>query len=789
MPALKAISRALRFAISFFIFAAFVCPSALFAQQSFIRHYAVEDGLQGSMVKQCLQDKQGYIWIATDEGLNRFDGFEFRSYSFEEGLGDDNILDMRLESDGSILLRTPSKMYRNTDGKIEVVEGADVSKVLQESVDVPTELAELVGDEISLRNYFLDSKKGNWLCTNFDGLYRVWEEAGSIRAEHYLENKSVNGVTEDREGNYWVSTAGSGVYFIPARVYKNLNSYNGLDADDIYRLEALEDDWVLAEGPEGKLYEIDLVEGNVVPVDGDPLARDNYFKTSKGTWEYVDGALTFASEETKASAWKKAKVRGIAHNEKLDRAVIGTNIGLFICQDLENCELVNIAGGLRSNKIRSVYVTSKGNMLLATNRGVSEVYGAKIDAKYRVKNITMSDGLASNDVYDVIKAGNYLCVATNRGLTYFDEKKNKKEKRLPPVIYISAFSVADSLRNWKHEKTVIRPHENEMQIDYAAINYGSAGDIEYQYYLDGLDDHWVSTRNRSVRFSSLPPGEYTFKVRAKGKDGQLSEISETVDFKIKARLTETYTFRILATLLALGLIGALALWRIRNIRMENEMKSQMVEMEQQALRAQMNPHFIFNSLSSIQQFINTNEKRTANKYLARFAELMRRILYNSRNAHITLKDEVKTLTLYMELEALRFNEQLDYFVNVEGGEDQNDLQIPTMFIQPYVENAILHGVPPIIQNGERGKVEVNFYPKSDHVFCTVEDNGIGRERALEIKQSRQVKNESTAMKNIEQRLSLLSPGKEVADLVKVIDLKNEEGVATGTRIEIQIPYV
>lgn len=789
MPALLAILRSLRFALFSLTFLCVFSSLLLKGQQPFLRHYAVEDGLQGSNVRQCLQDQEGYIWIATDEGLNRFDGFEFKSYSIAEGLLDDDILDMRLEADGSILLRTPLEMYRYQSGRIKAVADADLTTTLQTIAQAPKELLDLMGDEISLRNYFQDSKMGNWLCTNGDGLYRLWEEAGSIRADHYLDYKTVNNVTEDREGNYWVSTAGSGVYFIPARVYKNLNSNNGILGDHLVRLEALENDWILAEDPRGKLYEIDLVEGNVVAVDGEPIAQGVDFKTSQGSWSFHDGALRFENGEHKPTIFTKGKVSGLAFNEKLDRAIVGTNRGLFICENLDDCEHVNKATGLLSTKIRSVYVTSKGNMLLSTNRGVSEVYGEKVDGKYRVKNITMSDGLASNDVYDVIKAGNYLCVATNRGLTYFDEKKNKKEKRLPPVVYVSSLSVADSLRNWNEGRQVIKPHENDIEISYTAINYGSAGDIVYQYYLDGLSDDWISTRNRSVRFSELRPGDYSFKVRAKGKDGQVSEATKAIDFKIKAKLTQTYFFRILMLLLGLGLIAALSLWRVRSIRKDNELKSQMVEMEQQALRAQMNPHFIFNSLSSIQQFINTNEKRTANKYLARFAELMRRILYNSRRANISLKEEVETLQLYMELEALRFDEQLDFSVEIEGGTDQGDLEIPTMFIQPYVENAILHGVPPIIQEGERGKVTVKFTPKQDHVFCTVEDNGVGRERARAIKESRQIKKESTAMKNIEQRIALLSPGKAVADLVKVVDLKNEQGVATGTRIEIQIPYV
>jgi LytS/YehU family sensor histidine kinase len=201
---------------------------------------------------------------------------------------------------------------------------------------------------------------------------------------------------------------------------------------------------------------------------------------------------------------------------------------------------------------------------------------------------------------------------------------------------------------------------------------------------------------------------------------------------------------------------------------------------------QMNPHFIFNTMSAIQQFINLNDKKAANRYLAKFAELMRRILNNSNHSIITLKEELESLDLYLQLEALRFNYRFRYNIIVSPDIDKDKFVIPSMLIQPYVENAILHGLSGLNKE-KKGQLTIDIQLYNECIKCVITDNGIGRKKAQEIKHNRTIKHESQAMKNINERINLLNSRTDKEYSVKIIDLYDKNYQAIGTKVEIVIP--
>lgn len=208
------------------------------------------------------------------------------------------------------------------------------------------------------------------------------------------------------------------------------------------------------------------------------------------------------------------------------------------------------------------------------------------------------------------------------------------------------------------------------------------------------------------------------------------------------------------------------------------------ELEQRALRSQMNPHFMFNSLNSIQSLIATDNNAEASIYLAKFSRLMRRILQNSRQAYIPLQQEMEFLDNYIELEQRRFKEAFDYELKEEGIEDAHFVMIPPLVIQPFIENAIIHG---LLRQAKKGKLLVQFEEyNSTMIKCTIEDNGIGRQAAAAFKTDD--KQESLGIKITEQRLEYLTLKDKVkGPFVHVIDLKDDQEQATGTRIELLLP--
>ncbi|MEO6453796.1 MAG: histidine kinase [Ginsengibacter sp.] len=203
-----------------------------------------------------------------------------------------------------------------------------------------------------------------------------------------------------------------------------------------------------------------------------------------------------------------------------------------------------------------------------------------------------------------------------------------------------------------------------------------------------------------------------------------------------------------------------------------------------ALRSQMNPHFIFNSLNSVQHYIHSYQREAAESFLSTFSSLMRRILDNSTKPFVSLSDELNTIELYLRLEKARFGDRLNYEINVDANLDKEDTLIPPMLIQPYIENAIIHGLAPKEQGG---KVNIKIERINESILCVVEDDGAGRQKAGESNSRRIIKSKSYGMSITQARLEILNQHLDVPVSVKIIDLYNIQNEPCGTRVEIYIP--
>jgi LytS/YehU family sensor histidine kinase len=214
------------------------------------------------------------------------------------------------------------------------------------------------------------------------------------------------------------------------------------------------------------------------------------------------------------------------------------------------------------------------------------------------------------------------------------------------------------------------------------------------------------------------------------------------------------------------------------------MNKRISESELKALRAQMNPHFMFNAINSIQNFVLKNDSRSAQKYLTKFARLIRSVLENSKHDLVWLNKEVEALELYVELEALRASFCFDYEIVIEDSLNAENLFIPPMIIQPYIENAILHGIMPLSER--RGKLDIKFLKNGSVLKCIIDDNGIGRKKAKEIKERKQLSHQSMGMAVTQDRIDILNEqNNNLLTKVAVID-KVINGSAIGTTVEITI---
>jgi tetratricopeptide (TPR) repeat protein len=230
----------------------------------------------------------------------------------------------------------------------------------------------------------------------------------------------------------------------------------------------------------------------------------------------------------------------------------------------------------------------------------------------------------------------------------------------------------------------------------------------------------------------------------------------------------------------------LQLEKLEAQKIKAELQQQATELEMQALRAQMNPHFIFNSLNSINRFILQNNKEMASAYLTKFSRLVRLILQNSQATLIPLESELESLELYLELEAVRFDHQFDYKINIETDLDISMVKVPPLIIQPYAENAIWHG---LMHKEEKGHLEIDLFIQDDILYCKITDDGIGRKKATELKSKSAENHKSMGMRITADRIAILQKNKQPGSHIIIKDLVLPDGTAAGTEVVLKIPLI
>lgn len=377
-------------------------------------------------------------------------------------------------------------------------------------------------------------------------------------------------------------------------------------------------------------------------------------------------------------------------------------------------------------------------------------------------------------------------------LSLLDLSSYKKNNIKPSVVFNSV-KVLDEEKLFTEKGRVnmlkLRSDQNYLQIEFAALLFNNSNRSQYAYILEGADDHWTySGQLNAVSYSALKPGKYTFRVKAANNDGLWGE--ETIlPITIKPPFYASWWFILTGILLAAGLIYLWNRLRVQQARKEEQLKvsfqQQLAETEMKALRAQMNPHFVFNSLNSIQKYILKNEHFEASQYLTKFSRLMRLILDHSNQNNIALSSEIDLLKLYVEMEALRFDHKFDYDISADNDIHTETMSIPSMLIQPYVENAIWHG---LLHKEERGKLNISFSKDSDgNLEVSVDDDGVGRQKAAELKSKQVLKKKSYGMQITEDRMAIINRIEKINARCRVIDKMDADGKPLGTKVLLTIP--
>ena len=396
-----------------------------------------------------------------------------------------------------------------------------------------------------------------------------------------------------------------------------------------------------------------------------------------------------------------------------------------------------------------------------------------------------SNGLSSPRISRFMYCNNNLVVGQQNSILVYDMSGVKKNKFILQPKLNSVSAAGKNIFTWHTgmDKSEIKLNrkQNTITLQFSSPEFFFPERIEYAYMLEGVDENWIYTQsfNRDLVYANLYPGTYNFKIKAQLSGGSWRGNSVEYIITVIPAWWQTMIFKIVIISLSILFITLI----IRNkFKQEQEKvlnEKRLLELEARALRAQMNPHFIFNCMNSIKALIQNNDKQRAIDYLTTFSKLIRTLFQNSDKRQISLYDEIETCRLYTQLEAMRLNGKLTYNFKIDPNLDLKSVMVPALIIQPFIENAVWHGIVP----QEEGCITVTVSGNGNATICEVDDDGIGRERSKLNRPLTPVIHESKGVRLSQARLSLEKMLNETNATIDIIDKYNISEPA-GTRVTL-----
>lgn len=899
------------------------------AGSGLLKHYGTEDGLASNHVYCMLQDRQGYLWFATNNGVSRFDGKVFESYTAAQGLPDNEVVNVWEDAVGRIWLNSfngrpcyirDGRVYTAADDttlkqlqnlnyfyacrfgdrlvitnsgakpNVEIARNGSIRPIsLHGNYDVfrnnllscgalrlgrlylvdrayrktdslffpgvmqgrsvlsgiyvlgPDRFAVSFGNGTAIRYtiagnriHLLDSVRGvQPLIHTYYHQGRLWADlqgTGVIPVNESLQADSSRDVLfrgrtisyffVDREGNYWATTPGEGVFLVPHNGFRYYTREHGLYENNILALAQWEnelylgfnnmvvqglhdlrlyhtaqynnagflekitsmcaDSGYIVVGGSGKLTVIQkkshrhtrLNLANVKSVHhgtGDTVLLSTHSRSfavalpdrltdtigagrttaicSRKNGDVLVGTL-HGLQTYRRNARRQWIADTLSYPATLQQTtvscieemgaviVVGTNQRGLILINGRDVERVKLDAGRDNVNCRKIVVDGR-DIWLASNSGIYKIETGPDIHTYTAHRVSKFNGLLSDYVSDLAVLGDEVYAAGAEGLSVFPKDLWQQLRTAPPAVYINELLAGG--RPQPRDGPMIRLPANagNIRFRFSAIDFKSLGNIVFRYRLVGLNDHWQYTRENMVRYESLPPGTYRFELMAMNAHEVWSDGPVLLSFTIAPPWWQAGWFRLLLLLSGIALVYGAVRWYLTRkhkaeIR-ETAFRRQLAEIELKAIKAQINPHFLFNTLNAIQYFIANKENEQAEAYLTRMAGLLRRTLDCSSKTVVPVADEIAYLENYLELEKLRFDDRFSYTITNQLPPGMGLVQVPPMVLQPHIENALRHGLKQKKEGTKR--LDICFSLAGNSLVCEVEDNGIGRSAAMNRKGS------------------------------------------------------
>lgn len=625
---------------------------------------------------------------------------------------------------------------------------------------------------------------------------------------HPLEIKAL---CLDSNGRIWASIYEKGIALINKKdgFYKMVMNYDSSDNISalksvyIHSLEADDKGKIWAAGGMG-VFTIDTKTLAIDTLLHHPQLKELVGKRIFKIWFDHQQRIWFASQSYGVYCYDPVahSMRNYNHQDGLpdgscysfaeDRQhtiYIGTSNGLCVLQG-NRIKVYNESNGLKGNICTGLLSDDKGNIWIGCGHNNMARF-SPYDSSFKYYSEESGFGVSGFRINAFYKApdGEMFWGANNGACFFYPDKLNTSLS--PLLLSEQKMMTGDSVIQFTGSATVkLSYRENNISFFFTAADLTGSKNILYEYKLENFDNDWLKgTDITQVKYNSLPPGKYIFKLRASRDGVAWTNSQNEILLIIHPPFWKTWWFRMLVILLIVAAITLYVRQRIQKVQNQERVKRKITELEIKALKAQMNPHFIFNAMNSIQEFTLTGDIDKANKYISRFSRLLRNVLHQSAQNSVLLSDEISTLQLYLEIESLRQGKDFSFSVVTDNGTEAQVIRIPSMLVQPFVENALHHGLANM--EGQKN-LQIKFStPDDESLICEITDNGVGRKKAAELKSAIHPSLQHTPMgiQLVEDRLRLLSKPGEKQTSFTIEDIYTADGEPGGTKVTITIPQL
>lgn len=699
-------------------------------------------GLQNTLVNTYFEDKEGNIWVSTfGKGVYCLNNLYLTSYNESDGLSNNNVYSIANDKYGNLIF--------GTFNGISVLKNESITSIKKHFVKSLTEYIYSIKNvnnefyvgsplmfneiiDISFQGMKLHVFNGLSFCKLKNGLYLIGSRTNSIRVS--------------REFNF---DSKFSTFF----VFGDSLTTNRIK--EIFE-DTKKNTWIATS--------LGLCKASIrLDKTGKLVLKKSFFPTNP----VLNSRTNSIYQDNNNNVWFAGEMGIARYNLQNDSVYTYTKIN-----------------GYDLSSSTSIVSDNKNRMWIGNMKGLYLFSGDS------VKYLNRQTGLPSNEVLSLSynSLGNSLIIGTSNGISFLDISLFNNYNPSPPSVKITSIKAGDSVYT-SYDNLVFKPKQHDISIHFKALNFSSPGSVKYKY---NLNNEWIATDYDFLNFITLKAGIYKVRIMAKAQNTDWGE-PYFLSFRVLPRFVETIWFDLLILLLIL-VAGVLILtWSLRmntrKIRKELELTERINELKHKALSAMMNPHFIANSLNSMQYLVNSHQYEEANEYVAMMGQLMRKNLDTAGMGFIRLSEEITRLKLYLDIEKLRFQEKFTYEI-IEGADvDPNIIMIPNMIIQPFAENSLWHG---IINSGNNGFLTISFNFEDvdiDSVICRsliikITDNGIGIKEAKKHKKEDHI---SKGIQIIEERLSLLSAKMQLPQPIVFEDLSSQDNDSQGTEVIISLP--